>query len=520
MEHESATPQWDVLTAELRAYRDQQKQTWGDVDSALMGRYLAGEATTEERSRVEASFDQHPDLRILADLVRDVLGECQPVPSQTSVQQAEPEVTHPRLLPFTKQPKVRHPFLVRLRRNGALAAAACLLLALGVTLGSQPLPSADTVASNGWEDFKANRDGDRNDQFFSRDANSAERRAPRAGERAMKQDSPPSRSLELLATNLEKARERRSHDSIKEVALGVESYLAKASPETYAHTSFHSVPSPVAPDPVPGGGLGAAGTTVRSFAAKDAPGPQPERVLADAAVVLTRGLEQDDRPELQQQCCEALARMGPVAVPALEDTLKRARSPRQQQVVVHVLKQMGPVAQRAAPTLAWVADKGLEKAVRGQAEEALRFVDLPCGSAGVNDVDRVLADQSRRHLNQRIQAVCRKHHVCFVAETVRCLPDDTAKIIPVVDGTRREQVVARWAEVRRRQVGAEDGVYFLICQDPPAVHVALGKDVKAKVPLRLTEQSLSGLLRTHLQDKDKGLEKAVRLVEHELSRAR
>ena len=85
---------------------------------------------------------------------------------------------------------------------------------------------------------------------------------------------------------------------------------------------------------------------------------------------------------------------------------------------------------------------------------------------------------------------------------------------------KREQVIARWAEVRRHQVGAEDGVYFLICQNPPTVHVALGKDLKAKVPSRLTEQSLSGLLRTHLQDKDKGLEKAVRLVEHELSRAR
>src|SRR5437867_4368333 len=102
MEHESATPQWDVLTAELRAYRDLQKQTWGDVDSALMGRYLAGEATAEERSRVEASFDQHPDLRVLADLVRDVLGEGQPVPLRTSVEEPEPGLRHLRLLPFTK----------------------------------------------------------------------------------------------------------------------------------------------------------------------------------------------------------------------------------------------------------------------------------------------------------------------------------------------------------------------------------------------------------------------------------
>jgi len=328
----------------------------------------------------------------------------------------------------------------------------------------------------------------------------------------------------LLASNLETAQERHSDESIKEVAREVEAYLAKASPERYPHTVSPSLRMSVAPAPVPGGGQGATGTTVRSFAVTAAPRPQPERVLADAAMVLSRGLEQDNRPELQQQCCDALVRMGPVAVPALEETLKNARSPRHKQVALQVLKQMGPVAQRAAPTMAWVANNG-PMPVRGQAEQAFRFVYLPCGSAGVNDVDRVLADRSRQHLNQYIQAVCRKHHVRFVAETVRRLPDDTervvtAKILPVAEGVKREQVIARWAEVRRRQVGAEDGVYFLICQDPPTVHVALGKDVKAKVPPRLTEQSLSALLRTHLQDKDKGLEKAVRLVEHELSRAR
>ena len=48
-------------------------------------------------------------------------------------------------------------------------------------------------------------------------------------------------------------------------------------------------------------------------------------------------------------------------------------------------------------------------------------------------------DQSRLYLNQYIQAVCRKHHVRFVAETVRSLPDEpakvfTAKVLPVAEG--------------------------------------------------------------------------------------
>src|SRR5262245_7776260 len=165
MNTEPATPQWAVLTAELRAYRDQQQQTWGDVDSALIGRYLAGEATAAEKSRVEAAFEAHPDLRTLADLVRDVLCEFEPS-SRTSVQKPEPETPSPRLLPFTSQPKVRRPFLNRLRRNGALVAAACLLFVLGVTLVGQPGSPFDADSDRGLDNLQANRFGDRKDQFF------------------------------------------------------------------------------------------------------------------------------------------------------------------------------------------------------------------------------------------------------------------------------------------------------------------------------------------------------------------
>jgi hypothetical protein len=491
MEHESAVPPWDVLTAELRAYRQQQKQTWGDVDSVLMGRYLAGEATAEERHRVEASFDKHPDLRILADLVRDVLGEGEPGSLITSVQGSEPETNRPRLLPFSQQPKMRRPLLVQLRRKGVLVAAACLLLALGVTLVSQPLPAVATLTNNDWGTFQADRNGDRNEPFFvSRDAKFAAPRSFRLSSSGQDPDAPPAHSLALLVSSLEKAQQHRSDESIKEVALGVESYLTRVSSETDARTTSFAVPSAVAADPVPGARtFAAARTTVRSFAAKKTTGGQPAQVLEEAARVLAYGLERDDRPELQQKCCEALVKLG-------------------------------PVAQRAAPKLQRVA-RNASLPVRGQAETALRFVNLPCGSAGVNDIAEVLADQPRQRVDRHIQRLCRKYHLCFVAETVRCVPDETTKIVPVVEEGTREQAIARWAEVRRRQVGAQDGIYLLLCEDPPTVHVALGKDVKAKVlPSRLTEQSLRGVLCTHRHDKDKGLEKAVLLVEHELSRTR
>src|SRR5262249_25598908 len=220
--------------------------------------------------------------------------------------------------------------------------------------------------------------------------------------------------------------------------------------------------------------------------------------------------------ELRQQCCETLARLGPVAVAALEDTLKKSRNPRYQQVAIKTLKQMGPIARKATPTLARFANSDYQT-VREEAQEALRFVTIPDDRVCVNDVGGVLAYQSRKQLDQRIQALCQKHHFQFFAETVRTLPDDRAYRLPVSEKARRQEAVARWAEVRRRQVGAENGVYLLICEDPPAVHVAFGPDVKAKAPSRLSEQSLRGVLRTHLHNKEKGLEKAVELVADELS---
>ena len=67
--------QWERVAAELSAYRSWQRQAWGDLDDATLGRYLAGEATPEERGRVEAAANRHPEVRQVLDLVREVLDE-------------------------------------------------------------------------------------------------------------------------------------------------------------------------------------------------------------------------------------------------------------------------------------------------------------------------------------------------------------------------------------------------------------------------------------------------------------
>ncbi len=136
---------WDRVASELRACRESQQRAYGDVDPATLGRYLAGESAEAERAAVEAALHDHPDLRLLTDLVKDVLGSLEPVevPAPGHV----PETAEaPSILPFPKQ-AVRKPRQAFWRRGGPILAAAGLLIAVGVglpaALGALPVGGRD-----------------------------------------------------------------------------------------------------------------------------------------------------------------------------------------------------------------------------------------------------------------------------------------------------------------------------------------------------------------------------------------
>src|SRR6185437_14475504 len=110
--------------AELRAYREAQQRAWGDLDSVVLGRYLAGEVDGDERRQVEAALDELPELRRLTDLVRDVLGDGDPALAR------DEDPAPPVCVPLPARRPAR-PSGQRWRQRAALVAAACLLLALG-----------------------------------------------------------------------------------------------------------------------------------------------------------------------------------------------------------------------------------------------------------------------------------------------------------------------------------------------------------------------------------------------------
>jgi tetratricopeptide (TPR) repeat protein len=158
---------WERVAAELQASRDSQQTAWGSIDNATLGRYLADEVTGEERRRIEQEMQHSPELRMLTDLVRDVLTEFEPVlapapvpvPHATSVHQGVPR---PATLSFAehaaqraafKPVKRNSPFGKTFRQRTALVAAACLLMGValslrGVFVPTDPrLPIGDGYAS-------------------------------------------------------------------------------------------------------------------------------------------------------------------------------------------------------------------------------------------------------------------------------------------------------------------------------------------------------------------------------------
>jgi prepilin-type processing-associated H-X9-DG protein len=66
---------WARMAADLRTYREAQRRTWGDFDEAAIARYLADEATEEERGCVEQAMRDFPRVRDCVEILRQVMNE-------------------------------------------------------------------------------------------------------------------------------------------------------------------------------------------------------------------------------------------------------------------------------------------------------------------------------------------------------------------------------------------------------------------------------------------------------------
>src|SRR5262249_14155085 len=216
---------------------------------------------------------------------------------------------------------------------------------------------------------------------------------------------------------------------------------------------------------------------------KDIEEYQRTRVLEKSVPVLTMGVQQDREPELRRRCAETLARIAPVArnaVSALTDALEAATCEKDQKAVLEVIKALGPEARDAAPLLHRLAKEGKGE-VSEVASAALRSIHGPRW-IGVNDRANLFSQKAREHVNDRIAHLSDKHNFHFVAETVRSLPADYRKDYQSVSKNRQGEMAETLARKRGEEVGATNGVYVLICSEPPIVQVQMSDGARKDGP--------------------------------------
>jgi hypothetical protein len=550
------TGQWERVAAELRAYRDAQRQAWGDVDNATLGRYLAGDVTPEERRRIEAALDERPELRKLTDLVSDVLRDCEPVP-------APQPASRPAVLPF--RPAAPKPATQRWRRWAVVAAAACLLLALG--LGLQ-LPKGGPGPSSGLNNLTRYEAGYEKSRSAAFDE-------PRLEKSSVPMVTVTPASADKTALAISNA--LNNFDPVALCADGLSSVAASYEERgdldmaafSYhlaynlreSHSGADAPPTVVARrnlGEVYQTALALAGDMADKHLMKVAP-PAALNFSKDAEVrnsavqlcdritrqnvrdvrksvvpVLVQSLREAQTPETREQLGRALAELGPAAneaIPVLNECLKKAETPQERAVVLRALGELGQTAGPAAAPVLVTSMKSPSPEERSAAADALANYGPAARDVVAKMPDDVAEHKEWKSLKERLLGVEGRIGVrdCCELFSVHAVKQGQKEIRELAR-VRRVEFFAETrpnpkpgdgvdsAKDRARELDV-NGVYFIMHPSPADVEVYVGEALRGQGfdDAHLTQLRQVIADAAARQDYDGGLLEGVRFVEQFLA---
>jgi hypothetical protein len=549
--------QWDRVAAELRAYKQTQEQAWGEIDNATLGRYLAGDLSSDERQQIEQALTQLPELRKLTDIVRDVLDDFDPAAPA-------PLPEAPKVIPFPQARPAKRMLMRALRSRGALVAAACLLLAIGLTLGGSrlftfPRQQPTQVASSNVPEAGSLPSDKRSAPVADVESSAKEKKMiegwKQLGTSATtllaasqeqlgdyyQQNGDYERAESFLVNAHDLRRKSLGDDDAETIKTSqklakVYQLALNTTPPAEAHflhSTANTLVNPPSPPVLPMGlmpkrdrGYDKA-CALRERITKQ----NPAEVKQSVVPALVNGFRSAKTAGDRQLFARALGILGPAAGDAVGD-LKNALAAKdttndERVVVVWALGRIGPAARPAVPSLL-DALQGNSPEVQHAAREALvqlgpyarqdvlasdrkeplpqevrARIEGPEGRSGVNDAGSCCSPQLLLETQRQVQQIARRHHVELFAETVANLPKDGKN-------------VADWSKERRT-----DGIYLLVCKEPPSVQVVVAPALERKgftpeCQAELKKRAEDALKKHEI---DRGLRESVGYVAQQLDQA-
>ena len=510
-----ADGQWERVASELRACRQAQKQAWGDVDNATLGRYLADDVTPEERRRIETALNERPELRKLTDLVSDVLRDCEPA-------------SRPAVLPFHKTPptpKTNH----RWRRYAAVAVAACLLFGLGYVVlpktGTAPHAGSAPLLSGALTSVHRNVDGPGPLKPAHADL------TPEGSTTPSVELAVPDPVVLACADGLNWAGEHlQSAGDLDKAAwsynlahkiqawkLGPDApptletvhklgdvyqvALNTSDADAYASKTMKTEPAnpPATEITHPTFLMGKRDEQMRNSAnqlRERITRQAPAEVRKSVVPILVQNLRDARTPQDREQLGLALGELGPAAndaVPVLEECLSKAQSPEERAVVLRALGEMGPAAgANAAPVLV-TSLKSPSAVERRAAEEALVQYGV-AGRDALNQIkpadgtpaerdewenvkNRILQAEGRVGVHDAAElfsplALKEARHI-----TWELAHDSNVMVFAKTEAASADRTNDKGVKDQDSEVAA-NGVRFVIHPSPPQVDVYVGQGLR------------------------------------------
>ena len=64
---------WEDCMQSLQAYKQEQKNIWGNIDDLIIGRYIVNECSAKEKIMVEEAMIVYPQLAICIDFIKKII---------------------------------------------------------------------------------------------------------------------------------------------------------------------------------------------------------------------------------------------------------------------------------------------------------------------------------------------------------------------------------------------------------------------------------------------------------------